>query len=559
MFGPYSSLYIMRKAILLLFLFGLSFQNFLAQKNYQKEFHQVDSILGSHYDPKKPGIAVAIIKEGKTIYKNQIGMADLEQGISISDSTAFHIASVSKQFTAFLALLLEKEGKLSMSDDMRKYLPELKDLPFKINLYQLANHTHGLPNLNELAHLIGIGPQDQMTHKGAIKMLLNIKTTNFKPGEKYEYNNTGLALLAEIIERVEEKSFQQALKDKVFEPAGMMRSNAVDSPVLIVKNKAHSYKLEYGTYVNYPFNLKSNGSTGISTTINDMGKWASMFQNPSPEAKEIFQEMQKPTKLNSGKVVQYGLGLEFKNYKGLNLVFHGGGDAGYRSYILHVPKFQFSVVILGNNNDFTPLEVVYQIVDTFLKDHLKEPLPPKKTHYTERELKSFEGTYEMFPGNYFNIIANKDTLYFQSYGTKDKAPLPIIGDDEFLFPYIPTAKLSFYKNGFIFHIADFKYDCEKITLETIRPEEVKLTDFTGLYKNEEFNTIFELVIQDAVLMAKHCSDEDIVLQPLTKDSFYSRKSFFGKLDFIRDIQGSVIKFKVSGQNLKDIEFVRIHD
>ncbi|RIV67632.1 serine hydrolase domain-containing protein [Flagellimonas aequoris] len=559
MFGSYSSLYIMRKAILLLFLFGLSFQNFLAQKNYQKEFRQVDSILGSHYDQKKPGIAVAIIKEEKTIYKNQIGMADLEQEISISDSTAFHIASVSKQFTAFLALLLEKEGKLSMSDDIRKYLPELKDLPFKINLYQLANHTHGLPNLNELAHLIGIGPQDRMTHKEAIKMLLNIKTTNFKPGEKYEYNNTGLALLAEIIERVEEKSFQQALKDKVFEPSGMMRSNAVDSPALIVKNKAHSYKLEHGTYVNYPFNLKSNGSTGISTTINDMGKWASMFQNPSPEAKEIFQEMQKPTKLNSGKVVQYGLGLEFKNYKGLNLVFHGGGDSGYRSYILHVPKFQFSVVILGNNNDFTPLEVVYQIVDTFLKDHLKEPLPPKKTHYTERELKSFEGTYEMFPGTYYNIIAESDTLYFQSYGTKDKAPLPVIGDGEFLFPYIPTAKLSFYKNGFIFHIADFKYDCEKITLETIRPEEVKFTDFTGLYKNEELNSIFELVIQDAVLMAKHCSDEDIVLQPLAKDSFYSRKSFFGKLDFIRNTQGKIVKFKVSGQNLKDIEFVRIHD
>lgn len=547
----------MKRSPFFLLVLSLAFQTLLAQKNYQKEFHKVDFILNSSYEEKNPGIALAIIKEGKTIYNNEIGMADLENRISISDSTAFHIASVSKQFTGYLAVLLENEGKLSMSDDIRKYLPELKNLPYKIDLYQLANHTHGLPNLFELAHLKGIGPQNRMTHKEVIKMLLHIKTINFKPGEKYEYNNTGFALLAEIIERVEGRPFQQVLKERIFNPSGMTESLAVDDPDLLVKNKAHSYKLDQGNYVNYGLNLMADGSSGISTTIDDLSKWAVKFQNPSPLAKEIFQEMQKPTVLNSGEIIRYGLGLEFKNYKGLNVVFHGGGDVGYRAYILHVPKYQFSVVILGNNNDFTPLNIVYGIVDLFLKDHLEEPKAPEKINFTEKELKSFEGTYQMFPGNYYNIIAEKDTLYFQSYGTEAKAPLPAIGDNEFLFPYIPTAKFSFYKNGFIFNIADFKYDCKKVKLNIVKPEKIELTDFTGIFKNDEFNTIFELKIKDEELIAKHELQESITLHPLAKDIFYSRKSYFGKLDFIRNRWGKVTGFKVSGQNLKNIGFIKI--
>ena len=98
------------KGVFFLLVFSLFFQTLSAQKNYRKEFHKIDSILNSNYEENNPGIAIAIIKQGETIYKNEIGMADLENRISISDSTAFHIASVSKQFTGYLALLLEKEA-----------------------------------------------------------------------------------------------------------------------------------------------------------------------------------------------------------------------------------------------------------------------------------------------------------------------------------------------------------------------------------------------------------------------------------------------------------------
>lgn len=548
----------MKRLLSIILLLLLPFQILFAQKRDRKNLlPQVDSLLNSYYQVNQPGIAIAIIEKGETIYTKRIGLANMEYGIPISDSTSFHIASVSKQFTAFLAVSLEKEGKFSMNDDIRKYLPELKQLPYEITLRQLANHTHGLPNLFELAQLKGIEIGDKMTHQEIVEMLLNIKRLNFKPGEKYEYNNTGFALLAEIIERIIGKPFQEILKDKIFTPSGMRHSIAVDNSLLIVKDKAYSYRLNNGKYENYPFNIMANGSSGISTTINDLSKWAISFQYPSPERKAIFQRMQETTTLNSGEVIQYGLGLEFKSYKGLDLVFHGGGDAAYRSYILHAPKYQFSIVLLGNSNDFTPLKIVYQVVDLFLKEYQQELLKPKKINYTTQELKIFEGTYQMFPGTYYNIVAENDTLYFQSYGTKDKALLPVIGDGNFLFPYIPTSKFSFYKDRFDFHIADFKYACTKVEMNSPKIEEINLTQFTGVYKNKEFNTVYELVIENNQLFAIHSFNKKIHLYPLSKNSFYTNKAFFGKLDFVKDLQGKVIKFQLSGQSLKDIEFNKI--
>lgn len=548
----------MKKPLLIIPLLILPFQILFAQKRDKENLlSQVDSLLNSYYQVNQLGIAIAIIEKGKAIYTKQMGLANMEYGIPISDSTAFHIASVSKQFTAFLAVLLEKEGKLSMNDDIRKYLPELKQLPYKVTLRQLANHTHGLPNLFELAQLKGIGIGDKMAHQEVVQMLLNIKQLNFKPGEKYEYNNTGFVLLAEIIERIIGKPFQEILKNRIFIPLGMKHSIAVDNSSLIVKNRAPSYRLNNGKYENYSFNIMANGSSGISTTINDLSKWAINFQYPSSERRAIFQKMQEKTTLNSGEVIQYGLGLEFRNYKGLDLVFHGGGDAAYRSYVLRVPKYQFSVVILGNSNDFAPLKIVYEIVDLFLKEHQQEPLKPKEVNYTTQELKIFEGTYQMFPGTYYNIIAENDTLYFQSYGTNDKAPLPVIGDGNFLFPYIPTSKFSFYKNRFDFYIADFKYTCTKVELNPPKLEEINLSQFIGVYKSKEFNAEYELVIENNQLIAIHSFNNDIHLHPLSKDSFYTNEPFFGKLDFVEDSQGKVVKFQLSGQNLKDIEFNKI--
>jgi CubicO group peptidase (beta-lactamase class C family) len=317
-----------------LFVFGQT--NTTAYQSY----HKINSLFNTHYKSNTTGAAFAIIKDGETVYKNAIGLANVEYNIPITDSTAFNIASISKQFTTYLALLLEQEGKLSFNDDIKIYLPEFNHLPNKISIKDLTNHTHGLPNSYELAYLKEVLPHGKMNNQQTLKMLLNIQQTNFNVGDKYEYSNTGYILLAEIIERIGKKPFKEQLQEKIFLPLGMNNSQAVDDVNNVIRNKAYSYRLVNNEYENHPVKLSTIGSSGINATINDMISWAKNYQNPTVGNKSFYDKMQQATQLNSGKKIDYGLGLQFGTYKGLDIVFHGGGTVAYRSYILHIPKHQ---------------------------------------------------------------------------------------------------------------------------------------------------------------------------------------------------------------------------
>lgn len=512
----------------------------------QQSLDKVDSLFSTHYTSDRTGAALAIIKNGKTIYKKVMGLANVEYNIPITDSTAFNIASISKQFTTYIALLLEQEGKLSFNDDIRTYLPELKHLPSNITIKQLTNHTHGLSNPYELAQLKGF---KTMNHQEVVKMLLNIKHVNFKVGEKYEYNNTGYILLSEIIERVGQKPFKKQLQEKIFIPLGMKSTKTVDNNDMIIKNKAYSYNLDNDA-IN-PVKLSTIGSSGIYTTINDLALWAKNYQNPVVGNNGFYEKMQAATLLNSGKEIKYGLGLQFDNYKGIDVIFHGGGTASYRSYILHAPKQKLSIIFLSNANDFSGLDVVYQSIDFLLNDDIKTKTPAKMA-VTNEQLKKYSGTYEFQPGVYYNIIAKKDTLYFQSFGTKDLNPLPYLHGSTFDFPYIPHTTFVFYDDKFNFEIADFTYECFKTNIQQPNSDEIDLADFTGVFRNKEHNIIYDLVIVENKLHLKRTFSNSIVLGPLTLESFYSPE--LGKLNFTYDSNGKVKGFKLSGQNFKNIVF-----
>lgn len=514
----------------------------------QQSLYKVDSLFSAHYTSDKTGAALAIIKNGETIYKNVMGLANVEYNIPITDSTAFNIASVSKQFTTYLALLLEQEGKLSFNDDIRTYLPELKHLPNSITIKQLTNHTHGLSNADELAQLKGL---KLMTHQEVLEMLLNIKHVNFKAGEKYEYNNTGYILLSEIIERVGQKPFKTQLQEKIFLPLSMKDTKVVDNENMVIKNKAYSYNLDNDIYVKNPVALSTIGSSGIYTTIKDLTLWAKNYQNPVVGNRSFYEKMQAVTLLNYRKKIKYGLGLQFDNYKGLDVIFHGGGTASYRSYILHVPKHKLSIIFLSNANDFSGLDVVYQSIDLLLKDDIKTKTQ-SKIEVSNELLKKYTGTYEFQPGVYYNIIAKKDTLYFQSFGTKDLHPLPYLHGNTFNFPYIPHTQFIFYEDKFNFCIADFTYECFKTIIEQPSSNEIELTKFIGTFRNQEHSIVYDLSLVEDKLTLIRTFGNAIVLNPLTLESFYSPE--LGKLNFTYDSNGKVKGFTLSGQNFKNLVF-----
>ncbi|KFF08318.1 serine hydrolase domain-containing protein [Chryseobacterium luteum] len=541
-----------------LFLFSvLSFGLCFGQSNQKDPISRADSLWSIYKQLNTPGMAVAVIKDGKVIYKKTYGLANLESKTPITDSTAFNIASVSKQFTAFIALLAEQEGKLSLDDDIRTYLPELSHLPYKITIRQLANHTHGLPNFSEIKKLQGFGDEFKVTNNEAVHTLLQIKNVNFPPGEQYQYNNTGFTLLAEILRRVYKKDFSQIAKEYVFNPLHMKNTLAIDNPDKIIPNKAESYQPKGDTFVKLPIGQMVSGSSNIYATLDDLCKWAANFQNPVQGSHALYNAMQKNTVLSSGKNLEYGLGLQTEKYKGLDIVFHGGGTVGYRTYILHVPSQQFSVVMLGNGQGFDGLLIAYQLVDFFLKDQETIPVKPQKTTYTPSELKQFEGVYELNPGNYLEISTEGKDLYLGTYNHKGKELLQVIDDNKFKITSIPTASLTFNNGSVKLRIADFTYTAKKVILNLPKLDKMVFNKLVGFYRNEEFNTIYQLLIDNNRLIARHPLNGDIELFPLKPASFYSITEYFGQLDFKYDKNNHITEFELSGANILNIKFKKI--
>ena len=191
---------------------------------------------------KTPGASIAVMKEGKLVFSKGYGMANLEYDIPVDNSTIFHIASVSKQFTAFSILLLAEDGKLNIDDDIRKYIPEVPDFGKTITLRHLANHTSGLRDQWNLLVMAGWRMDDVITTEQVLKLISRQESLNFEPGDEFLYCNTGFTLLAEVVARVSEMSFAEFTEKRIFAPLGMKSSLFYDDHEKIVKNRAYSYQ-----------------------------------------------------------------------------------------------------------------------------------------------------------------------------------------------------------------------------------------------------------------------------------------------------------------------------
>jgi len=541
----------MNKILLLLILLSVDI-TFAQTNSYSSKSSALDSILQSYCNPNEPGIAIGIVKGGEVVYKNSKGLADLSNNLPITDTTAFNIASVSKQFTALLTLIAEKEGKLKLSDDIRRYLPELKDIPDKITIQQLANHSHGLPNYSNLIEMIGFGLSTPISSQKAVETLLSIKQLNFNAGTQYQYGNSGFILLAEILKRVYGTPFPILMQEKIFGPLNMTHTAVIDNPSIIVNNKAIAYTKSSNSYIEFPNRQMEVGSSNIYTTLNDMIKWTINFQNPTVGSEnQISQLSQKSIAITKKGDLSYGLGLYTETYKGLNIVFHGGGTGGYRAYVLHVPEHNFSILTLGNQKGFDAVHIIYDVLDLYFKAYFEEPLP-EKISYTEKELNSYTGTYRFYPGAYWTFNADGEKLYFKG----SEQPLSSVGNGKFEF-ILPLSFITFHPNAMEFRIGDMNYYCEKIDFNPPTRSKEELEEYVGIFKNEELNVFYELIIFENKLIAKHLTNGEFTLIPLSINSFYAG-SPLGELHFQLNSKGKVDGFLLAGQNFSNIKFIKVN-
>ncbi len=529
---------------------------------------QVDELFTPWTTKETPGLAVAVVKDGKIIHKKGYGLANLEYNIPITTSSIFHIASVSKQFTVFSILLLEKQGKLSLDDDIRKYISEVPDFGNKITLRHLATHTSGLRDQWNLLAMAGWRLDDVITKEHVLKLVSKQKALNFTPGSEYAYCNTGFTLLAEVVSRVSKMSFAEFTKAAIFEPLQMHNTLFYDDHEKIVKNRAYSY---YSSGIGYKKNVLSYanvGATSLFTTVEDLSKWSVNFNNPIVGDAAIINTMNTPAILNNGKKFGGALGQFVGKYKGLNEIQHGGADAGYRSYLTRFPDENFSVIVFSNSAEFNSGGMAHQVVDIYLKDKIKiapikkkviQKVATKNITVSENTLNTYVGEFELQPGFTIQIRNINGELSAKATGQAVLSLSPI-SITEFKVKGV-EAKIEFIPNAGK-NIAAIKLHqggriMDAPRLKGFDTDAVDLVDFTGEFYSEELSTTYHFSVVDGKLVSKHSRLSDFNLSPTKKDEFTGAVWFFGKVEFIRDGNNNITGCKVSNGRVRNLYFKKI--
>lgn len=413
---------------LLSFAFFLFLSNYALSQTNEEAGRKIDSLFAS-YNSQTPGAAVAIVKDGKVIFIKGYGMADLDHDIPITPQTVFNIASVSKQFTAFAIYLLEHEGKISFDDDVRKYIPELPDYGTTIKIRHLLAHTSGLRDQAAIGALTGWHSGDVITTEQILKLVTRQKSLNFTPGTMFNYNNTGYTLLAEIVQRITGKTFAEYTNENIFQPLGMISTQFYDNHEKVIKNKAESYERSNNVYLHKPLNVSNVGPSNLMTTVEDLSKWVLNFEKPTVGNSKLIKAFNEASYLDNGKKVVlrvvdgdtifHAKGQNLSNYKGVNMITHGGHTAAFRTFLGRFPDQHLSIIALSNDEHNENLRARWQIADFYIKDYLQEEeskvTSPQHTSAKSNvsyslPLKEFEGEYysdELTTSYTFEVRGNK--------------------------------------------------------------------------------------------------------------------------------------------------------
>src|SRR5712675_2502127 len=358
--------------------------------NAQEKFAKAaDEVFADLTKSGSPGCALAVARGGKIIYEKGYGRANIEDDVEITPRTVFDIGSTSKQFTAASILLLEKQGKLSVQDDIRKYLPEIPDYGHRITILHLLNHTSGLRDYLALFELAGMNIDSVTTDQDALAILARQKGLNFEPGSDWLYSNSGFFLLSVIVKRASGKTLREFATENIFEPLQMKQTIFRDEHTLLLANRALAYDPKdagagYTLDVSY---FEQTGDGAVHTSVEDLLKWDENFYSGKVGGKDFLDEIQEPGKLNNGKTLDYAKGLFGGKYRGLRFVDHGGSWGGYRAQLLRFPDEHFSVACLCNVANASPDKRSHQIADVFLASEMKEPKPAAEKDRRSQEKK----------------------------------------------------------------------------------------------------------------------------------------------------------------------------
>ena len=355
----------------------------------------IDKVFAEYDKTATPGCALGVWRDGKVIYTRGYGLANLEYDVPITPESVFEAGSVSKQFTAGAIQLLCREGKLALTDDVRKFVPEVPAFGPTITIRHLLTHTSGIRDQWGLLSAAGRPPGSAVHTLNEILDLVNRqRELNFAPGKDYLYSNTGYSLLAWVVLRASGKALADFSQERIFRPLGMKSTQWRDDFTKIVEGRTTAYSSgeDRKFHQNMSFtNVYGNG--GLLTTVGDLLIWSENFWDPSVIGRASLDEMEIPAKLNDGTPIGYALGLGVGEYKGLREVSHSGSTAGYRAFLARYPEQKVAIALLSNFGGANPSELGHKVIDIVLAGAVKDKPKPSPIKMTEEELRAKAGLY----------------------------------------------------------------------------------------------------------------------------------------------------------------------
>jgi CubicO group peptidase (beta-lactamase class C family) len=422
---------------------------------------RVDALFAPWDKEGSPGAAVAVMKDGEIIVADGYGNAQIEYGVPITPETVFHVASVSKQFTAFAVCLLADEGKLALDDPVQKYIPEVPDFGRTITLKHLLHHTSGLRDQWEALQIAGWRMDDVITTQHVLTMVSHQRELNFEPGAEYMYCNTGYTLLAETVARVSGQSFPEFCREQIFEPLGMEQTHFHDDHERIVPERAYSYAHRDDGFQNAVLSFANAGATSLFTTAIDLLFWLANFGTGELGGPEVQTMMRETYVLSDGTAGTYALGIMLGESGGHRTISHSGGDAGFRSFVAWYPDQELGVVVLANLGSIQTASLASRVAGFYLDEPPPRaasngggpssasppPAPEETPEPRTLVLADYPGRYwseEL--GTFYDLVVEDDALtaHHRRHGTIQLTP---DGNDAFRGNRILQGRLEFSRDA----------------------------------------------------------------------------------------------------------------
>lgn len=323
---------------------------------------RIDQLLGQAYTPAGPGAAVLLAKDGQTLYRWAIGLANLELSVPLAPEMIFRIAALTKPFTAQAVLMLAEAGQLAVTDSVAKYLPECANLA-AITLEHLLTHTSGLVDYTTLPEWWAVHRQDLSVAE--LLALFTGRPLESAPGARWAYNDSGYILLGAVIEAVAGQTYAQFIEQQLLAPLGMHQSSYEDVS-RVLPGRVTGYQVVEAGYQNAEYLSPSHtyAAGALLSTVDDLARWSQALFTGRVLQPETLRHAFTPYRLTDGNLTSYGYGWFTAERQGRTQIEHPGALPGFAHYIVGIPAERLVAVVLSNraSQNLVPDELARRII-----------------------------------------------------------------------------------------------------------------------------------------------------------------------------------------------------